>query len=78
MTEETKTALVTGANRGIGLEVVRQLARLGMTVILGARDLEKGQAAARKLSNEGLKVLPRLLDVADPESINTVGGASGK
>lgn len=70
MTEETKTALVTGANRGIGLEVVRQLARLGMTVILGARDLEKGQAAARKLSNEGLKVLPRLLDVADPESIN--------
>ena len=70
MTEETKIALVTGANRGIGLEVVRQLARLGMTVILGARDLEKGLAAAKKLSNEGLKVLPRQLDVADPESIN--------
>jgi NAD(P)-dependent dehydrogenase (short-subunit alcohol dehydrogenase family) len=62
-------AVVTGANRGIGLEVVRQLARQGMTVILAARDLEKGKAAAEPLVNEGLPVLARQLDVIDPASI---------
>lgn len=63
-------AVVTGANRGIGLEVVRQLARQGMTVILGARDLDKGKPAAESLSNEGLNVLPYQLDVTDPASID--------
>lgn len=62
-------AIVTGANRGIGLEVVRQLANR-MTVILGARDLDKGKAAAKTLAGEGFNVLPRKLDVTDPESIN--------
>lgn len=62
-------AIVTGANRGIGLEVTRQLAD-SMTVILGARDLDKGKAAAKTLAGEGFKVLPRRLDVTDPESIN--------
>jgi NAD(P)-dependent dehydrogenase (short-subunit alcohol dehydrogenase family) len=70
MTQVQQIALVTGANRGIGLEVVRQLARKGMTVILGSRDLEKGTAAAAKLADEGLQVLPRQLDVADPDSID--------
>lgn len=59
MSEEQRITIVTGANRGIGLEVVRQLAQVGMTVILGSRDLEKGEAAAMKLAGEGLKVLPR-------------------
>ncbi len=63
-------AIVTGANRGIGLEVVRQLAHRGMTVILGARDLEKGKAAAVALTNESLTVIPRQLDVSEPESID--------
>lgn len=63
-------ALVTGANRGIGFEVVRQLASLGMTVILGARDLEKGIAAAEQLTSEGLKVLPHQLDVSSQASID--------
>jgi NAD(P)-dependent dehydrogenase (short-subunit alcohol dehydrogenase family) len=63
-------AVVTGANRGIGLEVVRQLARQGMTVILGARDLDKGKTAAAPLSDEGLNVLPYQLDVTDPASID--------
>lgn len=62
-------AIVTGANRGIGLEVVRQLARLGMTVILGARDLEKGKTAAQLLLTAGLQVLPRWLDVTNQASI---------
>ncbi|HEY9763036.1 MAG TPA: SDR family NAD(P)-dependent oxidoreductase [Trichocoleus sp.] len=65
----TSCAIVTGANRGIGLEVVRQLAHKGMTVILGSRDLQKGEMAAAKLTDEGLQVLPRQLDVTDFESI---------
>lgn len=63
-------ALVTGANRGIGLEVVRQLAQRGITVVLGSRDLEKGETAAAKLVAEGLSVLPYQLDVTDPQSIH--------
>lgn len=70
MTPAQPIAIVTGANRGIGLEVVRQLAHKGMTVILGARDPQKGEMAAANLTNEGLHVLPRQLDVTDPESIS--------
>ena len=51
-----RIALVTGANRGIGLEIARQLAREGDQVLLGSRDLEKGRAAAEKLQAEGLTV----------------------
>jgi NAD(P)-dependent dehydrogenase (short-subunit alcohol dehydrogenase family) len=69
MTQVQQIAIVTGANRGIGLEVVRQLAHKGMTVILGSRDLQKGEVAAAKLTDEGLQVLPRQLDVTDFESI---------
>lgn len=65
-----RVALVTGANRGIGLEVARQLARRGMMVILGARDPEKGEAAAKGLAAEGLSVLPKQLDVADHLSVD--------
>jgi NAD(P)-dependent dehydrogenase (short-subunit alcohol dehydrogenase family) len=65
-----QTALVTGANRGIGLEGVSQLAHRGMRVILGARDLRKGERAARPLIEAGLAVLPRQLDVTDQQSID--------
>jgi NAD(P)-dependent dehydrogenase (short-subunit alcohol dehydrogenase family) len=67
--ETQRLAIVTGANRGIGLEVVRQLAQQGMVVILGSRDLQKGEAAAATLANDGLNVLPRQLNVTDEDSI---------
>src|SRR4051812_14320875 len=70
MPDETKIALVTGANRGLGLEVVRQLARCGMVVILGARDEAKGQSAAKSLTDAGFAVVPRRLDVTEEETID--------
>jgi len=63
-------AIVTGANRGIGLEVVRQLAQRGIHVVLGARDLAKGEAAATPLLQARLTVLPRQLDITEQHSIN--------
>jgi NAD(P)-dependent dehydrogenase (short-subunit alcohol dehydrogenase family) len=65
-----RVALVTGANRGIGLEVARQLAARGFTTILGARDAQKGEDAAGWLQQGGLKVIPVQLDVTDQQSIN--------
>jgi NAD(P)-dependent dehydrogenase (short-subunit alcohol dehydrogenase family) len=59
-----RVAVVSGGNRGIGLEVVRQLAELGCDVVLGARDPDKGKAARRKLGAAFVVVMP--LDVADP------------
>src|SRR5215467_11808183 len=59
-------ALVTGANRGIGLEVCRQLAERDFVVLLTARDVGKAQSAAKKLGN---RVEPLGLDVADSDSI---------
>src|SRR5207247_3077769 len=66
---EQRIALVTGGNRGIGLEVCRQLAGLHMRVILGSRDETKGVAAAKQLATAGLSVEARQLDVASVQSI---------
>ena len=63
------TILVTGANKGIGLEACRQLAHLGHHVILSARSAERGEAAVKDLAGEGLKVEFLLLDTADKASI---------
>lgn len=68
-----KIALVTGANKGIGLDIARQLGEAGMFVYLGARSQERGEKAAAALSSEGLKVKPLVLDVTDAESIAAAG-----
>ncbi len=64
-----RTALVTGGNRGLGLEISRQLAHAGARVILGSRDLEKGRAAAKEISGRGVVVEARQLDMANQDSI---------
>jgi NAD(P)-dependent dehydrogenase (short-subunit alcohol dehydrogenase family) len=66
-----KIALVTGANKGIGFETVRQLAEQKMTVLLGARDRARGEAAAAKLSDTGLDVRFLEIDVNDSASIRS-------
>jgi NAD(P)-dependent dehydrogenase (short-subunit alcohol dehydrogenase family) len=65
----SKVALVTGANRGLGFEVARQLAQSGHTVVVGARDPQKGDEAAELLRSEGLDAESVLLDVDDPASV---------
>lgn len=52
----TRIALVTGGNRGIGIEIVRGLSRLGVVAVIGARDVAKGQEAADALKSEGIDV----------------------
>lgn len=49
-----KTALITGANKGIGLETARQFARQGVFVYIGSRDLQNGLKAVDKLKAEGI------------------------
>jgi NAD(P)-dependent dehydrogenase (short-subunit alcohol dehydrogenase family) len=66
---ERRIALVTGANKGIGLEIARQLATSGVHVLLGARDVSRGAIAADQLSKEGLDVSCVQIDVCDEESI---------
>ena len=66
---DRRVAVVTGANKGIGLEIARQLAREGIAVYLGARDEARGREAAEKLRGEGLDARPLRLDVTDEASV---------
>jgi NAD(P)-dependent dehydrogenase (short-subunit alcohol dehydrogenase family) len=66
MTESTKIALVTGANKGIGKEIARQLLAEGVTVLLGSRNAERGRLAAEEL---GARTV--LLDVTDQSSVDS-------
>ena len=67
-----KIALITGANKGIGLETARQLGRQGITVLAGARDEAKANNAVAELRKEGLDVHGIVLDVNDEGSIQKV------
>src|SRR5580698_4321636 len=65
MSEQAKVALITGGNRGIGLETARQLGKLGVTILLGARKLAKGEEAAEVLRGIGVDARAVKLDVVN-------------
>jgi NAD(P)-dependent dehydrogenase (short-subunit alcohol dehydrogenase family) len=73
-----KIILVTGANKGIGFHTCRHLARAGHTVLLGARDPNRGTAAADSLSDEGLDVRFVRLDVTERETIEEAASFIGE
>jgi len=53
---DTRVALVTGANQGVGLQVAKELAADGLTVLVGSRDVERGEAAAREIGQGAIAV----------------------
>jgi NAD(P)-dependent dehydrogenase (short-subunit alcohol dehydrogenase family) len=65
----SKKALVTGSNKGIGKQIVRQLGQNGYTLLIGARDETRGLAAARELDNEGISAEFIRIDLLDGKSI---------
>jgi NAD(P)-dependent dehydrogenase (short-subunit alcohol dehydrogenase family) len=69
-----KVALITGANKGLGFEIARQLGERGYTVVLGARDWAKADTAASELRKEGLDAHPLKLDVTSAEDIAKLPG----
>lgn len=71
-------SLVTGANRGIGFETCRQLARLGHVVVLTARSERSAADAAGRLAGDGVQVHPVCLDVADRESAAAAAAEVGE
>ena len=68
---DKRVALVTGANRGLGLEISRQLGQKGIVVLMGARNLQKGEKASETLRSEGLDTRANALDVVDSASITS-------
>jgi NAD(P)-dependent dehydrogenase (short-subunit alcohol dehydrogenase family) len=70
--ESSKVAFITGANRGIGLETASKLGELGITVVLGVRDLAKGQAVADQLKSKGVRAEALRYDAAEPQTVDAV------
>ena len=73
MPESQGIALVTGANRGIGFEVCRQLAALGYAVVLGSRDLRQGELAAKEIDPEGERITPCHIEVDNSVNVAALG-----
>ena len=67
---DKKIALITGANKGIGKEIARQLGKLGITVIIGSRDEKKGEEAEKELRSQGIDALTVKLDVTEQSTID--------
>lgn len=77
------SVLITGANRSIGLELVKEFSKKGLFVYLGTRDLEKGQAVVKELNEKGFEnIKPIQIDVTNPDTIlaakNIVESEKGK
>ena len=72
MHENGLVALVSGGNRGIGRDVVRQLGERGITVVLGSRDLKRGEKVAAELEAKGLRIVAKQLDIRDEASVERV------
>lgn len=76
MTNAKRIALVTGGNKGIGLEISRNLSAAGCTVLLGARDAERGREAVRKLEQSGLDDVHFIeIDVAKQDTVTAAAQA---
>ena len=72
MTKDTKIAFITGGNRGLGLQTARELGHLGILVVIGSRDGERGKAAAATLRSEGVAAESLLCDVTKPKDHRAV------
>ena len=68
---KSKVALVTGANKGIGYEIARQLGSRGATVLVAARDIKRGEEAANKLRLDEIDARSVQLDVTDQKTIDS-------
>ena len=69
-----RIALITGANKGIGLETARQLGKEGVTVLVGARDEKKAEGAAEELRKEGIDAHGIVIDADSSDSIRKAAG----
>lgn len=69
MIKEKTITLITGANRGIGLEIAKELGRKGQTVLIGSRNLSKGQIVVDQLTMDNIDAQAIQLDVTDHDSI---------
>lgn len=72
-----KIALITGANKGIGLEIARQLGKQGITVLIGARDQARRESAAATLREEGIEAHPIALNITDQASVDAAASEIG-